>query len=71
VVVDGRFEVLPDRIGHKRERDRAWLLLSRHADWWEPGAIKPVTSPLAGSSEHVFFRIFVEGISGRQAKEGM
>ena len=70
VVVDGRYEGLPDRIGHKRERDRAWSLLSRHAGWWEPGAIKPVTSPLSGSSEHVFFRIFVEGISGRQAKEG-
>jgi nitroimidazol reductase NimA-like FMN-containing flavoprotein (pyridoxamine 5'-phosphate oxidase superfamily) len=71
VVVDGRYEELPDRIGHKRERDRAWSLLSRHAGWWEPGAIKPVTSPLSGSPEHVFFRILVEEISGRQAKEGM
>ena len=71
VVVDGRYEELPDRIGHKRDRDRAWSLLSRHADWWEPGALKPVTPPLSGHSEHIFFRILVDEISGRQSKEGM
>jgi uncharacterized protein len=69
VIVDGRFEELPDRIGHKVERDRAWSLLSRHANWWEPGALKPVIPPPADHSEHVFFRIFVEQISGREAKE--
>jgi nitroimidazol reductase NimA-like FMN-containing flavoprotein (pyridoxamine 5'-phosphate oxidase superfamily) len=69
VVVDGRFEELPDRIGHKKERDHAWSLLSRHFDWWEPGALKPVTPPQLGHSEHVFFRILVEQLSGREAKE--
>lgn len=43
VVVDGRYEELPDRIGHKVQRDHAWALLSKHSDWWEPGALKPVT----------------------------
>lgn len=71
VIVDGRYEELPDRIGYKRERDHAWSLLSRHADWWEPGALKPVTPPLSDHSEHIFFRILVEQISGREAKEGM
>ena len=71
VVVDGSYEELPDEIGHKRDRDRAWSLLSRHADWWEPGALKPVTPPLSGHSEHIFFRILVDEISGRQSKEGM
>lgn len=69
VVVDGRFEELPDRIGHKRERDHAWSLLSKHAGWWEPGALKPVTPPLSERSEQVFFRILIEQISGREAKE--
>ena len=69
VHVEGRFEELPDRIGHKRERDHAWSLLSKHADWWEPGALKPVTPPLSDHSEHIFFRVFVDQLYGREAKE--
>ena len=34
VIVNGSYEELPDRIGHKVTRDHAWSLLSRHADWW-------------------------------------
>ena len=69
VVVDGRYDELPDRIGCKQERDHAWFLLSRHAGWWEPGSLKPVTPPLSNHSDHVFFRILVEGLSGREARE--
>jgi len=69
VVADGLFEELPDRIGHKRELDHAWSLLSKHVDWWEPGAYKPITPPVSDHSPHVFFRILVEQLSGREAKE--
>ena len=69
VVVDGRYEELPDRIGHKRERDRAWSLLSKQVDWWEPGALKPVTPVLSDHSDHVFFRVLVVQLSGREATE--
>lgn len=69
VVVEGRYEELPDRIGHKHERDRAWLLLSRHFDWWEPGALKPAAVPTSDHFEHIFFRIFIEQLSGREAQE--
>lgn len=69
VIIDGRYEELPDRIGHKVERDRAWSVLSKHVDWWEPGALKPVTPPISDRSPHVFFRISVEELSGREAKE--
>ncbi|TJV99105.1 MAG: pyridoxamine 5'-phosphate oxidase family protein, partial [Mesorhizobium sp.] len=41
VVVDGRYEELSDRTGHQVQLDHAWSLLSKHADWWEPGALKP------------------------------
>lgn len=71
VVADGRYEELPDRIGYKVQRDHAWSLLSRHADWWQPGALKPVTPPLANHSDHVFFRIAVEELTGREAGEGV
>ncbi|MEW9804739.1 pyridoxamine 5'-phosphate oxidase family protein [Mesorhizobium marinum] len=69
VVVDGRYEELPDRIGHKVERDHAWSLLSQHSQWWEPGALKPVLPPVSTHAEHVFFRIVVEEMSGREAFE--
>jgi nitroimidazol reductase NimA-like FMN-containing flavoprotein (pyridoxamine 5'-phosphate oxidase superfamily) len=69
VVVDGRYEELLDRIGHMPEREHAWSILSRHVDWWEPGALKPWTPPLADHSTPVFFRISIEHVSGREAKE--
>jgi nitroimidazol reductase NimA-like FMN-containing flavoprotein (pyridoxamine 5'-phosphate oxidase superfamily) len=67
VMVRGRFEELPDRIGFKRLRDQAWQLLSRHAAWWEPGAYKPVAPALAFKSDQVFFRISIDEISGRES----
>lgn len=69
VVVDGRFEELPDRMGHKVERERAWALLSRHSNWWEPGGLKPVKPPVADKSDHVFFRIAIDQMSGRESRE--
>ena len=69
VIADGRYEELPDRIGFKVQRDHAWSLLSRHADWWQPGALKPATQAPAGKLDHVFFRVAVEELSGREAGE--
>lgn len=69
VIADGRYEELPERIGHKRQRDHAWSLLSIHTDWWEPGALKPERPPLADDTRHIFFRIVIEEVSGREAKE--
>jgi uncharacterized protein len=69
VVVDGRYDELPERIGHKQEREHAWSLLSKHASWWEPGALKPDTSLPSGDSPAVFFRVLINEISGRQATE--
>ncbi|MFC5385838.1 pyridoxamine 5'-phosphate oxidase family protein [Aquamicrobium segne] len=63
VVVNGRFEELPDRIGWKRARDRAWSLLSQHANWWEPGGLKPAAE---GRTPHVFYRIIIEEMTGRR-----
>ena len=68
VIVNGHFEELPDRIGFKRQRDRAWSLLSAHANWWEPGGLKPNT-PEAQPMPPVFFRITIDEISGRDARQ--
>ncbi len=69
VIVDGRFEELPDRQGNEAERDHAWSLLSRHSDWWEPGAWNLASAPVSDHTPHVFFRIVVDQVSGREAKE--
>lgn len=63
VVVNGRFEELPDRIGWKHARDHAWSLLSQHANWWEPGGLKPADE---GPTQHVFYRIMIETMTGRR-----
>lgn len=68
VIVDGRYEELPERIGYKRQRDHAWSLLSKYANCWEPGALKPVTPPSIDDAAHTFFRIVIEEVSGREAK---
>ena len=65
VVVYGRFEELPDRIGTKVQRDRAWSLLSQHAQWWEPGGLKPVAD---APTPHLFYRISMDEITGRHAE---
>lgn len=69
VVVDGRYEELPERIGYKRQRDHAWSLLSKHANWWEPGALKPGLPASANDAAHVFYRVLIDEISGRMADE--
>ncbi|MCX7304761.1 MAG: pyridoxamine 5'-phosphate oxidase family protein [Hyphomicrobiales bacterium] len=65
VVVNGAFVELPDRIGSKLEREHAWSLLSAHANWWEPGALKPVTSAIP--PQHLFYKITIDTMTGRHA----
>ncbi|MBX3598424.1 MAG: pyridoxamine 5'-phosphate oxidase family protein [Rhizobiaceae bacterium] len=66
IVAEGVFEELPNRIGFKIERDHAWSLLSQHANWWEPGAIKPDMSVPLDDTKHIFFRVAIDRISGRE-----
>lgn len=69
VILEGRYEELPDRIGYKRQRDHAWSILSKHANWWEPGGLKPFSAAPTDDSRAVFFRIIIEEVSGREARE--
>ncbi|RWB75867.1 MAG: pyridoxamine 5'-phosphate oxidase family protein [Mesorhizobium sp.] len=70
VVVDGHYEELSNRVGYEAAERHACLLLSRHFDWWEPGGLKPDMPPISDHSPpHVFYRILVEQVSGREARE--
>lgn len=64
VIVTGRFEELPDRIGHKIERERAWSLLAGENRWWLPGGLKPVPAP---PTDPLFYRVSIDTVSGRRA----
>lgn len=80
VVVDGVFEDLPkvpalDRTAPAidqlapvldHEREFAWSLLQKHANWWEPGSLN-LGATLATAGSHLFYQIKIETISGRQA----
>ncbi len=70
VLAEGRFEELTDASGLVHERDRAWTLLSKRANWWEPGAFKPDPSNPSDHAAHAFFRIHIDEMSGREALGG-
>ena len=48
------------------DRKFAWSRLARHANWWEPGALKPGDAATVSGS-HLFYQIRIETISARQA----
>ncbi|CAN7680923.1 pyridoxamine 5'-phosphate oxidase family protein [Rhizobium sp. LjRoot30] len=67
VIVDALFHELPDTAELHEERLKAWALLARDFDWWEPGALKPQPQPVAAKSPHVFFELEILTMSGREA----
>jgi nitroimidazol reductase NimA-like FMN-containing flavoprotein (pyridoxamine 5'-phosphate oxidase superfamily) len=70
VVMSGRYQELPDTAQWHQERMHAWSLLERYANWWEPGALKPVSQRVASHDAYVFYRVDIEDISGRVAIPG-
>jgi nitroimidazol reductase NimA-like FMN-containing flavoprotein (pyridoxamine 5'-phosphate oxidase superfamily) len=68
VVVFGAYEELPATPQWERERGHAWSLLQQHANWWEPGDIKPASQAATSASAHLFYRIRIETVTGRQAR---
>lgn len=67
VVVLGRYEELDDTPENEQERIHAWRLISCRPNWWEPGSLSPVHPIVSNHYEHVFFRIVIDEISGREA----
>ncbi len=69
VVALGGYEELNDATENEQERIHAWRLISERPNWWEPGSLKPVQAVISDHYEHIFFRIVIDEISGRQAIE--
>lgn len=71
VIVDALFHELPDTEDLHDERLRAWTLLAKDVDWWEPGAFKPQPQPVVTTSPHIFFELEILAMSGREAMNDM
>jgi uncharacterized protein len=67
VVVHGFYEELLETALWSLERGRAWSLLQRHPNWWEPGGLRPAGQLVAGKSDHLFYRIRIDNLTGRKA----
>ena len=68
VVIYGRYEELSEEGRWVSERFRAWSLLqAKQANWWEPGSLKPGLRTAAKAPPHLFYRIKIESMTGRQA----
>ena len=68
VVVQGRYEELPQTPEWSAERATAHALLQRRAMWWEPAC---VSTSHGGTVEQViplYYRIHIDEVSGRRAK---
>lgn len=61
VVVEGHYEELTE----SHDQDHAWSLLSQHANWWEPGGMKPSYRTLV---PHIFYRVGIDQITGRKVE---
>lgn len=70
VILNGRFQELTDTGAWHEERLHAWSLLAKHSDFWEVGSLKPVVVPPASASPHLFYCIYLNGVSGRAATQG-
>jgi nitroimidazol reductase NimA-like FMN-containing flavoprotein (pyridoxamine 5'-phosphate oxidase superfamily) len=67
VVVHGLYRELPDNEHAHAEHMKAWELLQRRPNWWEPGSCTPKDQ--AGGTKPIFYFIEIVDITGRRALE--
>jgi nitroimidazol reductase NimA-like FMN-containing flavoprotein (pyridoxamine 5'-phosphate oxidase superfamily) len=67
LVIFGRYEELPDISGFKIERELAYELLQRQANWWEPGYAKTIIRGAERPLVPVYFRIQIAQITGHRS----
>jgi nitroimidazol reductase NimA-like FMN-containing flavoprotein (pyridoxamine 5'-phosphate oxidase superfamily) len=67
VIIQGRYEELPDTPETQDGRQLAWTLLQKRKLWWEPGYARTILSATERPMAPLYFRIRVEQISGHYA----
>jgi nitroimidazol reductase NimA-like FMN-containing flavoprotein (pyridoxamine 5'-phosphate oxidase superfamily) len=68
VVVQGRYEELPDTPEWSVERELAYALLQRRALWWEPACVGETHLGAVEPLIPTYYRIHVDRVTGRRAK---
>jgi nitroimidazol reductase NimA-like FMN-containing flavoprotein (pyridoxamine 5'-phosphate oxidase superfamily) len=68
VIVQGRYEELPDTLEWKPERERAYELLQQEAMWWEPAYVSTAHLDTADELIPIFYRIHIDHVTGRRAR---
>jgi nitroimidazol reductase NimA-like FMN-containing flavoprotein (pyridoxamine 5'-phosphate oxidase superfamily) len=68
VVVQGRYEELPDTPEWSAERRVAYALLQRRAAWWEPACARETHRVAVEQLIPMYYRIHIDRVTGRRAK---
>lgn len=66
VIVQGRYEELPDTPRYDADRRHAHALLQRRPAWWEPGYVKTIIDGKERPLEVLYFRVRIDRISSRR-----
>jgi nitroimidazol reductase NimA-like FMN-containing flavoprotein (pyridoxamine 5'-phosphate oxidase superfamily) len=69
IVASGKYEELPNTNEHVEQQVFAYNLLSKAANWWEPGFVKTQHRGVVRPLESVYFRINITELSGHEATE--
>jgi uncharacterized protein len=69
VIVNAKFEELPDSPSGKINRDLAFKLLQKQKLWWQPGYAKTLLHGEERPIEPVYFRLLIDTITGRKAMQ--
>ncbi|HLE63678.1 MAG TPA: pyridoxamine 5'-phosphate oxidase family protein [Pyrinomonadaceae bacterium] len=67
VIVDGRYEELPDEPKVEAARAAAYEVLQRRAMWWEPAYVPSTHRDVQHSFTPIFYRIHIDRMTGHRA----
>jgi uncharacterized protein len=67
VVLQGRYEELPDRPQWSAERELAHALLQRRAMWWERACVRETDLVAVEQVIPIYYRIHIDRVTGRRA----
>jgi nitroimidazol reductase NimA-like FMN-containing flavoprotein (pyridoxamine 5'-phosphate oxidase superfamily) len=68
VVVQGRYEELPDTPQWSADRELAYALLRRRAMWWEPAGVREPHRVAVEPVITLYYRVHIDRMTGRRAK---
>ena len=67
VIVQGRYEELPDSRERNPECTRAYELLRERAMWWEPASVARLRLVAAEKAVPIYYRVHIYRVTGRRA----